>query len=86
MHKNGASTTNPLSYYYKNGAWYHGTPTNIIKPLCLNFFFLGHTIGFLPKDISVRSLHVSGKMDLINARVNGKIIELVGCWFSNAML
>jgi hypothetical protein len=84
-----APPTQPLaSYYYENGS-----PTiHLIKPadittaLRLSTAVIGPTVGFLPADISARSLRAAGAMALLCAHVDSDVIRLLGRWRSDEML
>jgi hypothetical protein len=82
-----APPTQPLASYYDN------SPTiNLIKPsditatLRVSTAVIGPTIGFLPSDISARSLRASGAMALLCAHVDTDVIRLLGRWRSDEML
>jgi hypothetical protein len=47
---------------------------------------LGPTYGFLPKDISARSLRAAGATALLCAQVDTNIIRLIGRWRLDEML
>jgi hypothetical protein len=47
---------------------------------------LGPSIGFLPNDITAKSLRAGGAMALLLAQVNTDIIHLIGCWHFDEML
>jgi len=47
---------------------------------------LGPTYGFLPTDISARSLRAAGAMALLCAHVDSDRIRLLGRWRSDEML
>ena len=47
---------------------------------------LGPALGFLPTDISARSLRASGAMALLCAQVDSDVIRLLGRWRSDEML
>ena len=48
--------------------------------------FLDPELGFLPSDVSARCLRAPEATVLLNAKVDGDIIKLLGRWHSDAML
>ena len=48
--------------------------------------YLGPSLGFLPEDVSTRSLRAGGANALLLARVDPDIISLIGRWRSDEML
>lgn len=46
---------------------------------------LGPSLGFLPSDVSAKSLRAAGAMALLQERVDSNIIQLIGRWKSDAM-
>jgi hypothetical protein len=48
--------------------------------------FDSHRLGFLPSDISARSLRAAGAMALLCASVDSNVIRLLGRWRSDEML
>jgi hypothetical protein len=61
-------------------------PSHITAALKLGCLLLGPQFGFLPADISARSLRASGAMALLCAHVDTDIIRLLGRWRSDEML
>jgi hypothetical protein len=47
---------------------------------------LGPSIGFLPNDITAKSLRTGGAMALLLAQVDTDVIRLIGRWRSDEML
>jgi hypothetical protein len=47
---------------------------------------VGATVGFLPADVSCRSLRAGGAMAMICARIDLLTIQLLGRWRSDTML
>ena len=46
----------------------------------------GENLGFLPKDVSARSLWAAGSMALLCSVIDTDIIRLIGRWRSDKML
>ena len=46
----------------------------------------GENLGFLPKDVSARSLRAAGAMALLCSGIDTDIIRLIGQWRSDEML
>ena len=76
-----ASVWNPDSNSFKPIA-----PTHITISLRTICTVMGPAFGFLPKDISARSLRASGAMALLCAHVDTDLIQLIGRWRSAEML
>jgi hypothetical protein len=47
---------------------------------------IGPSVGFLPSDISARSLRAAGAMALLCAQVDSDVIRQLGRWRSDEML
>ena len=47
---------------------------------------MGADLGFLPSEVSARSLHAAGAMDLLVSKVDPNIIQILGRWRSDEML
>jgi hypothetical protein len=62
------------------------TPPELTALLRLSTTILGPQFGFLPKDISARSLRAAGAMALLCANVDSDRIRLLGRWRSDEML
>jgi hypothetical protein len=62
------------------------TPTELTHLLRLSVQVLGPSYGFLPKDISARSLRAAGAMALLCANIDTDRIRLLGRWRSDEML
>ena len=87
LRHNMADPDTPLATYYENTQPSPVTPTDITTALRLAVTILGPTtLGFLPSDISARSLRASGAMALLCAHVDTDIIRLIGRWRSDEML
>ena len=81
-----ASPLTPLSSVFLNTLW---------KPITLNMIstaikqavsLVGPSLGFLASDVSAQLLRAAGANALLNARVDPKIITLIGRWCSDEML
>ena len=58
----------------------HITPTDITKVIRQAVTFLEVDLGFLPSDVSARSLRASGANALLLAHVDTNVIRLIGRW------
>ena len=76
----------PLVTYYENGRKHTITPADITSALRASTVILGPSLGFLPTDISARSLRAAGAMALLCAHVDTDVIRLIGRWRSDEML
>ena len=72
-HFNAPAET-PLATYFSNQKWHPITPADITVTLRLAAAVLGPTYGFLPKDISARSMRAAGATALLCAQVDTDII------------
>ena len=61
------------------------TPPLITKTLRDAVSWIGTDLGFLPKDVSARSLRAAGAMALLVAKVDPDIIQILGRWRSDEM-
>ena len=61
-------------------------PSDLTALLRLSVRLLGPTYGFLPSDVSARSLRAAGAMALLCAHVDTDRIRLLGRWRSDEML
>jgi hypothetical protein len=61
-------------------------PADITAALRFSTAVIGPTVGFLPADISARSLRAAGAMALLCAQVDTDVIRLLGRWRSDEML
>jgi hypothetical protein len=78
----------PLASYWtaENHTWTRITPADITTTLRVATLLLGPALGFLPSDISARSLRASGAMALLCANIDTDRIRLIGRWRSDEML
>jgi hypothetical protein len=81
-----APASTPLATYFLNHKWHPVSAGNISTTLRLAAAVLGPTFGFLPKDISARSMRAAGATALLCAQVDTDIIRLIGRWRSDEML
>jgi hypothetical protein len=88
LRTHNAPANSPLAVYYP-------TPTSEVTPirpaditavLRCSTALIGPSVGFLPSDISARSLRAAGAMALLCAHVDTDIIRLLGRWRSDEML
>ena len=61
------------------------TPPLITKTLREAVSWVGTDLGFLPSDVSARSLRAAGAMALLVANVDPDIIQILGRWRSDEM-
>ena len=81
-----ASNTTPLATYFENNRSHPIKPSDVTAALRSSTILLGPSLGFLPKDISARSLRAAGAMALLCAHVDTDTIRLIGRWRSDEML
>jgi hypothetical protein len=82
-----ATPTQPLASYYDNSPSVQLIkPADITAALRISTAVIGPTVGFLPTDISARSLRAAGAMALLCAQVDSDVIRLLGRWRSDEML
>jgi hypothetical protein len=83
-----APPTQPLASYYKplSPAIHLIKPSDITAALRFSTAIIGPSVGFLPADISARSLRAAGAMALLCAQVDSDVIRLLGRWRSDEML
>ena len=87
LRKHNADKIRPIaSFMTPKGSWKHVTPTMIMKVLKGAVSLSGENLGFLPKDVSARSLQASGAMALLCSGFYADIIRLIGRWRSDEML
>jgi len=61
------------------------TPAKVTKTLQAAVTFLGPSLGFLPADVTARSLRAAGANALPCAQVDSDTIRLFGRWRSDEM-
>ena len=87
LRKHSADKTQPIaSFMTPKGSWKHVTPTMITKVFKGAVSLSGENLGFLPKDVSARSLRAAGAMALLCSSIITDIIRLIGRWRSEEML
>jgi hypothetical protein len=87
LRAHGAPLTAPLARVYSlTGRRPTGvTPALITKTLRDAVGAMGHGLGFLPSEVSARSLRAAGAMALLVANVDPDIIQILGRWRSDEM-
>ena len=80
-HVNASPLTPPSS-----GSWKLVTPNMISTAIKQAVTLVGPSVGFLASDVSSCCLQAAGANALLNARVDPKIITLIGRWRSDEML
>ena len=86
LRSHGATPLTPLSAYYDH-SWRKVSPADITEALRTAVIALGpQALGFLPSDISARSLRAAGAMALLCAHVDTDLIRLLGRWRSDEMM
>lgn len=86
LRSHNAPVTTPLARYFSNGRLCSITPSKITATLQAAVTFLGPSLGFLPGDVSARSLRAAGANALLFAEVDTDVIRLIGRWRSDEML
>ena len=82
----GAAPNRLLAAYHNGRSWGCVTPSDISDALRGAVRHLGPTLGFLPSDVSARSLRAAGAMALLCSGVDTDMIKLIGRWRSDEML
>jgi hypothetical protein len=87
LRHHSAPETTPIASYYLAGRWHRISPPQITDALRATVAtFDSNQLGFLPSDVSARSLRAAGAMALVCAKVDTDIIRLIGRWRSDEML
>jgi hypothetical protein len=81
-----APANTPLATFYLSPAPTPIRPADITTALRTSTAVIGPSVGFLPTDISARSLRAAGAMALLCAHVDTDVIRLLGRWRSDEML
>jgi hypothetical protein len=81
-----AAPNTPLCAFFEQGSWRQVTSPMITHALRSAAHMVGAAVGFLPEDISCRSLRAGGAMAMLCARIDPLTIQLLGRWRSDAML
>ena len=85
LRAHGAPLSTPLARAFTTAGPRSVTPSNISHHLRTAVQSLGTDLGFLPTDVSARSLRAGGAMALLVSKVDTDIIQLLGRWRSDAM-
>ena len=88
LRTHGAAPTQPLASYFdpQSLRLRRITPAVLTDLLRTSVAILGPLYGFVPSDISARSLRAAGAMALLCANVDTDRIRLIGRWRSDEML
>jgi len=86
LRQHSAPSATPLSHYFHNNQWNHVRPADITRTIKTGVGIFGNTIGFLSKDVFIRSLRAAGAMALLCTIIDNDHIKLIGCWRSDEML
>lgn len=82
----GAPGHAPLGRVFTPSGIQRVTPTLITKTLRDAVTYIGADLGFLPSEVSARSLRAAGATALLVANVDPDVIRLLGRWRSDEML
>lgn len=85
LRAHGAPLSTPLARAFTPHGPRSVTPSNITHNLRTAVQYLGTDLGFLPTDVSARSLRAGGAMALLVSEVDTDVIQLLGRWRSDAM-
>ena len=87
LRQHNASQSTPLATAYTSSQNSTGiTSTQLTEALKLAVRFLGPSLGFLPEDVTSRSLRAAGANALLCGGVDTDVIRLIGRWRSDEML
>jgi len=87
LREHSAPMSTPLArVYHSTNAKSKVTPALITKTLRDAVRYLGTDLGFLPEDVSARSLRAAGATALLVGKVDTNVITLLGRWRSDEML
>ena len=78
LQHDNASPLTPLSLVFVHGTWKPVTPNMIFTAIKQAVTLVGPSLGFLESDVSACCLRAAGANALLNARVDPKIITLIG--------
>ena len=73
-------------YYSRDTSLDSVTSANITTALRNGARHVGPVLGFIPGDVSARSLRAGGAMRLMCAGVDSDVIQLMGRWRSDEMM
>ena len=76
----------PLAMVFHHNRWRPIKPADLTATLRHHTSVLGPSLGFLPSDVSVRSLRAAGANALLTASIDSDIIRIIGRWRSDEML
>lgn len=85
LRAHGAPPTTPLARTFTQSGTRSVTPKDITHHLRAAVQFLGTDLGFLPDEISARSLRAGGAMALLVSDIDTDMIRLMGRWRSDEM-
>lgn len=85
LRHHGAAPHTPLARVFTTNGTESVTPSMITKTLRDAVTYIGADLGFLPSEVSARSLRAAGAMALLVADVDPDIIQLLGRWRSDEM-
>ena len=86
LRSNNAPPHTPLArVFLASGTTKGVTPSVITHHLRMAVRFLGTDLGFIPSEVSARSLRAGGAMALLVAEVDTDVIRLLGRWRSDEM-
>jgi hypothetical protein len=87
LRNNNAPGHTPLArVFLSNGRTTSITPKLITSSLRTAVEYIGLDLGFLPNEVSARSLRAGGATALLVGKVDPDIIQLIGRWRSDEML
>jgi hypothetical protein len=86
LREHNAPLDAPLASYYTTARRSTVSAKNVTDTLRISVAALGPSLGFLPKDVSARSLRAGGATALLCADVDAQKIRMLGRWQSDAML
>ena len=85
LREHNAPPHTPLGRVFTPRGIQRVTPTLITKTLRDAVKYIGTDLGFLPSEVSARSLRAAGAMALLVSNVDTDIIQLLGRWRSDEM-
>lgn len=86
LRRANAPLSTPLGRVFTPNGISHVTPSLITSALRDAIKFIGFDLGFLPSEVSARSLRAGGATALLCAKVDPDVIQLLGRWRSDEML
>ena len=87
LRSNNAPLSTPIASYFLGDQWLRVNPSQITDALRATVATCDSSqLGFLPSDVSARSLRAAGAMALLCAQVDTDVIRLIGRWRSDEML